>query len=416
MSIPIPSIAMPARMPEQRAVPSALRLALFWLGIQAIWGAILGISLQSRTIEIVGAGPSVVAYGRLATLGALVAAVVQVLVGILSDARRRQGSRRIEFYAAGAIGGAASLVFFYQAQTFVALTVAYVLLQASLNLAIGPYQAIIPDFIERAKIGAASSWMAALQGAGNAVGALAASFIANARVLAASLSALLLATCAITSVHARRLAVQDDAARAAVPLRITRPFVDLFISRALIYIGFYTLLGYLLFYVESVLGVTSLAAAKEQTGILIVTFTIVGALGAALAAKPSDRLDKRIVATAGAAAFIAALALFIGSHAFTGALAATLIAGIGWGAFLVADWAIACRVLPPGAMAAGMGVWNLAIVLPQIVAPALTTAVLQSLHAAAASGAPKVAFGLALAETLVGIAWLWRLSRCAIEE
>lgn len=187
-------------------------------------------------------------------------------------------------------------------------------------------------------------------------------------------------------------------------------------SIALIYVGFYTLLGYLLFYVEAVLGATSLAGARQQTGILIVSFTIVGAAGAALAARPSDRLDKRLVATIGAAGFIVALAIFIASSTFLGVAAATLIAGLGWGVFLVADWAIACRVLPPGAMAAAMGIWNLAIVLPQIAAPAITTTVLAQLHLHAGSIAPRVAFGLALGETLAGISWLWRLPRCAIEQ
>jgi MFS family permease len=192
--------------------------------------------------------------------------------------------------------------------------------------------------------------------------------------------------------------------------------VDLFISRALLYIGFYTLLGYLLFYVNGVLGPATLAAGRRETGILIVSFTLVGALGAALAARPSDRMDKRLVATAGAAAFIVALALFIGSHSIAGVAAATVLAGLGWGIFLVADWAIACRLLPIDAMAAAMGIWNLAIVLPQIIAPALTTAVLQGLRLGVGHQAPQVAFALALCETLVGAAWLWRLPRCAIEQ
>ena len=403
---------MRARTPKPA---NPLALALFWLGVQSVWGALLGISLQARTIELSAANP-VIAYGRLATMGAAVAAVVQVLVGFWSDARRRDGSRRVEFYAFGAVGGAVALVFFYDARTFAALTIAFVALQAALNVAIGPYQAIIPDFIERKRIGAASSWMAALQGAGNAVGALAASFIANARALGATLSGLLLATCAVTSLHARGLSLNAESAPSETPWRVTRPFVDLFVSRALIYVGFYTLLGYLLFYVEAVLGTSALGDAKRETGILIVVFTIVSAVGAALAARPSDRLDKRLVATAGAAAFILALALFIASHAFAGVVAATLLAGVGWGFFLVADWAIACRVLPAGAMAAAMGIWNLAVVLPQIAAPALTTAVLQQLHLTAGGAASRVAFSLALIETLVGIAWLWRLSRCAIGE
>ena len=66
--------------------------------------------------------------------------------------------------------------------------------------------------------------------------------------------------------------------------------------------------------------------------------------------------------------------------------------------------------------AAAMGIWNLAVVLPQIIAPAFTTLVLQHLGPALGAQSPRVAFGLALGETLVGIAWLWRLSRCAIGE
>jgi hypothetical protein len=103
-------------MPARTA--NAFRLALFWLGVQAVWGALLGISLQSRTIEL-SSGNALLAYGRLATAGALVAAITQVIVGFWSDARRERDSRRIEFYGLGAIGGAAALIFFYDARTLV---------------------------------------------------------------------------------------------------------------------------------------------------------------------------------------------------------------------------------------------------------------------------------------------------------
>ena len=156
--------------------PSALRLGLFWLGIQAVWGALLGISLQARTIELVAGSNALIAYGRLATIGALVAAVVQIAVGPFSDARRRHGSRRIEFYVAGTAIAAFALAGFFAAGNFTALTLAFVALQAGLNFAIGPYQAIIPDAIPRSEFGRASSWMAALQSAGNALGAVLAAY------------------------------------------------------------------------------------------------------------------------------------------------------------------------------------------------------------------------------------------------
>jgi MFS family permease len=387
---------------------NAFRLALFWLGIQAVWGALLGVSLQARATELSG-GSALIATGRLATIGAVVAAITQVVVGIWSDGRRRAGSRRIGFYIAGAIGGSAALLFFYEASTMFALTIAFIAVQASLNLAIGPYQAIIPDFVESKRTGVASSWMAALQGAGNAIGALGASFIVNLRLLGASLGALLLSTCAVTVAHIVRLPLRDDSIPTAKRVRVTRAFADLFISRAFVYSGFYTLLFYLFFYVSAVFQTAALSDARRDTGILIVAFTLVGMLGAGLAARPSDRLDKRLVANVGGGAFMIALGLFIGSHSLPGAAVATLVAGMGWGVFLVADWAIACRILPPNAMAAAMGVWNLAVVLPQIVAPLITTIVLQRFALTGGPLAPRVAFGLALVETFVGIAWLWRI-------
>jgi maltose/moltooligosaccharide transporter len=389
------------------------RLALYWLGIQAVWGALLGISLQSRSLELASSG-ALVWYGRLATGGAFVAAITQICVGIWSDRRRSAGSRRIGFYAFGAIAGSAAIFAFYGARTPLELAAAFVAVQFALNVAGGPYQAIIPDFVERSHIGIASSWMAALQGVGNAAGALLASFIAPARALAATLCGLLLAMCAATALHVRGLQLRP--APIQQHTRFTRAFVDLFISRALMYVGFYTLLGYLFFYVTATLGSGAPGDAKRETGILIVVFTIVGSLGAALAAKPTDRWDKRIVATAGGAAFIAALACFVAAHGTAQIIAATVLAGAGWGIFLVADWAIACRVLPPQSMASGMGIWNLAIVLPQIIAPALTTVVLAHLSLAASPAGPRVAFTLALGETSLGVAWLWRLSRSAIGE
>ena len=188
-------------MSSARAL-SPFRLALFWLGIQTVWGAVLGISLQARTSEL-SAGSAQLATNELATAGAAVAAGMQILVGLWADRRRRDGSRRIEFYTLGAFGGVIALVSFYDAGSLTALAVAFVALQATLNVAIGPYQAIIPDFADPKRFGVASSWMAALQSGGNAIGALCASFVANARVLGATLSAVILGTCAVTAMHVR---------------------------------------------------------------------------------------------------------------------------------------------------------------------------------------------------------------------
>jgi hypothetical protein len=56
-----------------------------------------------------------------------------------------------------------------------------------------------------------------------------------------------------------------------------------------------------------------------------------------------------------------------------------------------------------------MGIWNLALLIPQIAAPFLATAVLSSLHLLQQSSAPRIAFVLAAIEVLGGVAWIWRL-------
>lgn len=389
------STAMPSRTPKPA------QLALFWFGIQMVWGALLGVSLQVRATEL--AGPhAIAAYGLLAASGAAVAAVVQIITGVLSDKRRIDGSRRFEFYGAGSVAAAAAVVWFYVAPSFGQLIAALLVLQVAMNVAIGPYQAIIPDFVGDEGIGAASSWMAALQSLGNAAGALVAALVANGRIAGIAIAATLLASCAATATHVRTLAVR---AVQAEKLRISKPFVDLFISRSLVFLGFYTLLGYLFFYVRHALG----ANAKSTTGVLILIVTAAAALGAVLAARPAARRDQRAVAAIGGAGFIAALAAFLISRGVIAIGFSAACAGVAWGVFVTADWTLGCRFLPRHALATAMGLWNLAQILPQILAPIVATAVLSGLGALHSGAAARIAFVVAICEVCAGIAWIWRL-------
>jgi MFS family permease len=387
-----------------RANPALL--GIFWFGIQAVWGAILGISLQSRTSEL-APGHALVSYGFIAACGAAIAAITQLAVGAWSDRRVGSSGRRIEFYVAGAVVAACALVMFYRAPSFIWLLASFGLLQFGMNIAIGPYQAIIPDFVERRRVGGASAWMAALQSAGNAAGALAAARISSAPLLGGILALTVLATCVVTALHALKLRVRV-LETAALTRRGGRAFLDLFVSRALVYVGFYTLLGYLYFYLRAMPGAGD-SSARAGAGVLIFLFTALGVGGAVLAGRPSDRTDKRLVATAGTAAVIAALLIFASFPSVAATYLATVIAGVGWGVFLVADWALGCRVVRSDARARAMAIWNLAVVGPQIAAPALATLVLGLLGLLASPLAARAAFVLAALEVAGGSAWLWYL-------
>lgn len=385
----------------RKNAPNPALLGAFWFGIQMVWGALLGISLQSRSVEFFPRD-AVRAYNELAISGACVAAVTQIVAGIISDRRRKNGGRRLEFYACGSIAGAAAVIWFYLAPDFRQLVAALLLLQLGLNIAIGPYQAAIPDFIEDFKLGGASAWMAALQSLGNVAGALAASFLKSAAAAGAAIAAALLAGFAVTAAHVHAL---EPLAKAASPLRISRVFIDLFISRALMYVGFYTLLGYLYFYVERLMR----GDPKASVGELLITFLTAAAIGASAAGRAASRFDRRAVAAAGGGMFIVALVAFLLSSNAAELFCAAMLAGIAWGVFLTADWALGCAFLPRGSLATAMGIWNLALLIPQILAPSIVGALLGALHALQSPDAARIAFAVACLEVAAGVAWIGRL-------
>jgi len=87
MPIPLRNTRTRAHMTERASAP---RLALFWFGIQAVWGALLGISLQSRSADLAETN-AIALYGILAVSGAAVAAAAQLAAGVWSDSLARRG-------------------------------------------------------------------------------------------------------------------------------------------------------------------------------------------------------------------------------------------------------------------------------------------------------------------------------------
>lgn len=386
----------------QSNAPKPLRLGLFWFGIQVVWGALLGVSFQARATQLGGAH-ALAAYGTLAAVGAAVAAITQITIGILSDRRRaRYGSKRIEFHGTGALLAAAALVWFYTAPSFSQLVAAVIAVQIAMNVAIGPFQAVIPDFISDERMDSASSWMAAMQSAGNATGALIAGLVHDGRAVAGAIAACLLCTWAVTALHVRTLTLLPAKTE---KLYISRAFIDLFISRAFVFLGFYTLLGYLYFYVRQSIG----GDVKLTTSVLILITTASAAIGAIAAARFAVRLDRRAVASIGGVGFIAALCAFLFAHSLGAVAVSAFTAGAAWGVFVTADWALGCYFLPRHALATSMGLWNLALLIPQILAPIVATGALSAMNALQSNTAPRLAFLLAACEVALGVAWLWRL-------
>ncbi len=381
-----------------------------------VWGAILAVSLQSRSLELAPAY-GVRAYATIAAVGALVATLVQLGAGAVADRRLARIGNRSEFYLGGLAIAVPALVWFFFAPDLLQFMTAFFLLQFGMNVATGPYQAAIADYIAPERRGLASSWMSAYQSLGNVLGLLVAGFVHNVSLVVLALAAPLVATCGVTLAALRGRAVLSSpgttasGVTSAERLRLRGPLGTLLISRGLINVGFFTLLGFLLFFVRDSLGVQGADAVKTQTALLFISFTVAAIAGAIAAARPTDRYDKRAVVSVAVAVIAVALALLALAPNLGVAYAAAVLAGAAWGAFVTADWALASAVLPGGALATAMGIWNVATTVPQILAPLLTAPLVERTNTLSAGLGPRVAVGLSLLEFAAGAIFIWRLPR-----
>ena len=166
----------------------------------------------------------------------------------------------------------------------------------------------------------------------------------------------------------------------------------------------------MLFFIRESLGVSSESETTE-TALLFLTFTLMAIVGAGIAARPTDRYDKRLIVSCAVSAMLVALACLACATTLPFAFAAAALAGAAWGAFVTADWALASAVLPQESMATAMSIWNVSTTLPQVVAPLLAAPIFAYADAHRFGFGPRAAIALAMVEFAIGGITIWRLPR-----
>ena len=315
-------------------------------------------------------------------LGATVSALTQVLVGWRSD-QDLSLWRRWRYMLLGFPLTAIPLAMLSRASEPWQVIVGLVLLQLFSNASTGPYQALIPDEVPPERHGVASTWMGMFQHAGQVAGPLLAAVFLGAGLSGLGRLVIVLYLGLMVGLAALWSALPAGAQSA--PLSVPRPglreglrralagdpnFRLVLQSRLIINIGFYLVVNFILFYVQFSLGYS---APQKTTGLLLTCMVVGGLLGGLAIGPRADRGRKLplIYATCGVTAL--GMLGFVTSPAgqLAPACAFALLAGFGFGGFSVVDWSLACNLAPRSSSALSMGIWNLAAVLPQIIAPGL---------------------------------------------
>ena len=218
-----------------------LNFALGFFGLQFAWQ--MRIILSGPVTESLGASPFL--YGLIWLAGPFTGMVVQPVVGALSDKTVSKFGRRRPYLLGGALIASLALWIFPNSQNvavalesatgievpiWTALLIAAIMIwiiDACINVAQGPYRALIPDVVPQEQHALANSYISLAIGLGSVVAAGVAPFLkyvfnfqmsipAQFIMAALAFSLAMLWTCITINEHQSRKEIIKDAAIAGV--------------------------------------------------------------------------------------------------------------------------------------------------------------------------------------------------------
>ncbi|ANC30604.1 MFS transporter [Isoptericola dokdonensis] len=330
---------------------------------------------------------AVASLGLVLGAGAAFALFANPLFGRLSDRSTARWGKRRPFILGGTLVGAAALVLIGVTTSVPVVLVGWCLAQAGLNAALSAVVATLHDQVEPAGRGKVSG----LIGVGTPLSILAGSVVANAiasdvlrfaipagvAVVLAVVFCLVLDDKVRTVPPAEKFGVKEFFGSFVFDPRRNPDFGWTWLTKFLVMFGYAGIATYLPYYLTSDFGL----AEQEATGVILtanLVSTVAMVVSSPLGGLLSDRIGRRKpFVTAAGLVMVVGLLLLALAPSIPVLVVAQGIIGLGAGAFLSVDQALATQVLPnPEDAAKDLGVLNMANALPQSIAPAMAPAVI----------------------------------------
>lgn len=386
---------------EEADLPEALRLptrtkSLGWrlalsLANLAVWMCTIPLFqiLLPNQIAALDAANKVALLAGISLAGGITAILGNLLAGALSDRTTSRWGRRRPWILAGAVLSALSLVLLGLAPSIPVVAIGVILFQFCINIDIASLAALVPDQVPVRQRATVSAFAGLALPLGSVLGLVLIAQVFNG----AQTSYYVLAGILVVVIVFFVLAIRDAALpRGVMPAFDLKGFLASFIhpfrsrdfsltllGRILVIFGYYTVVGYLLYYLQDAVHDSQ---ATQGVAIFQVLSTIVLIIATIISGAISDRLQRRklFVITA---SVIMALALVILAFfpVWPLVLTAGAIIGIGFGIFLSCDLALQTQVLPAHQdNGKDLSILNTANLLPQILVPIVVAIVLAVFH------------------------------------
>jgi MFS family permease len=413
---------------ERLSLQHQVTLSALWLGLNFQSSALLPIVVPAQVLLLIDRGAvassnQALAVSAISFGAAIIAIVVTPAAGAASDRLRSRFGRRRQLIVAGvlvALVGQAALAVSTPLLLFIA---GLVIVSVGANVVTAAYQGMLPDVVNVSQRGAASGWLGFMTLIGS-VGSLAAagallgnvspgpklgSEVSHGALVFYTLSAIVLVlSAAVTVLGVEERAVPSGPAHPWMELLGHQPFRVVFAARALVMIGLTLFLTYIEYYLAATNGATAFVGATVAIALLALFGALVSSLALGIA---SDRVPRVRIVIAANLAMAAAAWIFVFAPAQFPLAPLGILFGLGYGAYLSVDWALAIDSLPGQTSSArDLGIFTVSINLPSLIAPALGGVVIVLADVAGiGSLAYRLVFSLAAISLLLGVVVIRRL-------
>ena len=378
------------QVPTKAVSPSfqvmlALANTVIWLSILPI-----GQILLPTQIAAFNAATRFSNLAIATSVGVLAALLTNPIAGALSDRTTSRLGRRRPWLIAGTVLSAATLVLLANASSFLTLVIWWAIFHVAANAILAALSAIIPDQVPVRQRATVSAFVSLSLPLGAVVGALLVTKVVKSTVMSYYTFGGILFIVMLIFVLVLR---DKPLPKAAAPRFHLGTFLAAFwvnpvkypdfgwawLTRFLVYLSYFTALGYLLYFLQDAVHYQK-AAQGVTTFQIILTGTLL--IASVLSGILSDKFGRRKVFVMGASLVIAFSFLILAFwQTWTGVQLAAAVLGIGFGAYLGVDIALITQVLPSAnARGKDLGVINIANALPQVVGYTTAALVITVFH------------------------------------
>jgi MFS family permease len=383
-------------LPEALQIPAKAVSAgfqfLLSLANLVVWLSILPISqiLLPTQVAALDAANKFSNLSIAVAIGVLAAVITNPIAGALSDRTTSRLGRRRPWFIAGTLLSIAALALMANASSFLALVLCWAIFHVAANAILAALSAVVPDQVPVRQRATVSAFVSLSLPLGAVIGALLVTRVVNSTQLSylVFIGILLVVMALLVLVIHDKPLPKDAAPHFNLGAFLAGFWVNpvkypdfgwAWLTRFLVYLGYFISLGYLLYFLQDAVhyqkaaqGVTTFQVIL--TGTLLIASVISGIL--------SDKFQRRKIFVIGASLVIVLAFLILAFFQTWPAVeVAAAVLGIGFGAYLGVDIALITQVLPStSARGKDLGVINIANALPQVVGSAVAALVINSFH------------------------------------